>query len=115
MDLHKLSTDEVRGWDPAKRKEAADDIRRDLGKMRMDIYTAKSQNSGKIRGLKKSLARLMTIRSEEAKKAPKVAKPVAAKPAAKAKAKPAKAAAPVAKAKEKTAAKPKVKSKGDKK
>jgi ribosomal protein L29 len=102
METHKLNAEEIRNWDAARRKEAADDIRRELVKMRMDIYTAKAQQSGKIRGLKKSLARLLTVAQEGTDKvakkaskqasmvkAPKASRPVAAKakPAAKTKTK----------------------------
>lgn len=100
MQLHKLSAEEVRSWDLAKRQESVDEVRRELSNLRMDVYTAKSQHSSKIRGLKKSLARLLTERSQDVKKTAKVA--ASAKAPAKTKAKT-------------TETKPKVKSKGGKK
>ena len=65
MDLHKLSTDEVRGWEPARLQEVEGEIRLELAKLRMDIYTAQAQHSGQIRGLKKSLARVLTIANDK--------------------------------------------------
>lgn len=68
MELHKLSTDEIRGWDSARLKEIVTEVRRALAGIRMDAYTAKSANAGKLRGLRKSLARLMTVTREKGKK-----------------------------------------------
>jgi len=76
MELHKLKTDEIRGWSPEKIREATDESRRELSKIRMDIYTARSANASKIRGLKKSLARLLTVQHQAAvKPKAKTAKP----------------------------------------
>ena len=112
-DLHKLSSADLRGFDAPKLRETQTEISRELAKIRMDIYTARNQHTGKIRGLRKALARLLTIESEKvraagpkakvAPKAPKVAPvkkakaPKAAKAAPKADKAPkadAKAAAP---------------------
>ena len=68
MELHKLSTDEIRGWDTARLAETEGEVRRSLAAIRMDIYTAKSANAGKLRGLRKSLARLKTVKNEKGKK-----------------------------------------------
>ena len=91
-DLHKLSAADLRGFDAAKSRETQTEISRELAKIRMDVYTARNLHTGKIRGLRKSLARLLTIESEKllaagpkAPAAPKAAK-VAAPKAAKAKA-----------------------------
>ena len=69
MELHKLKAEDIRSWEPAKLKESADEIRHELAKIRMDIYTAKAQQSAKFRGLKKSLARLLTVSNEQTKAA----------------------------------------------
>src|SRR5262249_42089079 len=96
MELHKLSTEDLRGYDAGKLREAEKDIRRELVNIRMDIYTARDQHTSKIRGLKKALARLLTLRhaamakpAAKGVRAPKAAKPVAPKTKP-AKAKPAK-------------------------
>lgn len=103
MELHQLSSEEIRGFDAARIKEAEGEIRQALVTIRMDIYTAKNQHTAKIRGLRKSLARLLTVKNASAPKAARVAAPKAAKAAAPAKAAP-KAAKPA-----KTEAAPKAK------
>lgn len=69
MELHKLKSDEIRGWDEAQLRETEHELRREMVGHRMNIYTAKSQQASKIRGLKKSLARLLTVRTEKTAKA----------------------------------------------
>lgn len=111
MELHQLTSEEIRGFDAAKIKETEGELRQELVKIRMDIYTAKNQHTSKIRGLKKSLARLLTIKTASAVKAPKAAKvaaPKAAKaPKAEAKAKAEKPAKAKADTKAKTSTKKK--------
>lgn len=86
-DLHKLTTAELRGFEAAKIRETHTEISRELAKIRMDVYTARNQHTGKIRGLRKTLARLLTVECEKARAAgPKApAAPKAAKVPAKAK------------------------------
>lgn len=74
MELHKLTTDDIRGFDAAKLRETEKDVRREMANLRMDIYTAKSQHTGKIRGLKKALARLLTVSGSSSPSAPKAQK-----------------------------------------
>ncbi len=74
MDLHKLTTEDLRGFDTGKLRETEHDIRKAMVDIRMDIYTARNQHTAKIRGLRKALARLMTVRGAAAKSAPKAAK-----------------------------------------
>jgi ribosomal protein L29 len=93
-ELHQLKAEDIRALDAAALKETEGEIRKALVGIRMDIYTAKSAHAAKIKGLKKSLARLLTVRNAGAKKV--VAKPAAPKAAAAPKAKKA-AAAPKAK------------------
>ncbi len=95
MELHQLSAEEIKGFDAAKLKETEGEIRQSLVTIRMDIYTAKNQHTAKIRGLRKSLARLLTVKNATAVK---TAKPKAAKVAAPAKAAPKAAKAPKAEA-----------------
>ena len=62
MELFKLTADELKGYDAAKLRETEKDIRRELVNIRMDIYTPLNQHTGKIRGLRRSLARLLTVK-----------------------------------------------------
>lgn len=63
MELHKLKAEEIRGFDNSKSIEIEHQIRRALHDARMDIYNPAAQASGRIRGLKRSLARLLTLRA----------------------------------------------------
>ncbi len=69
MELHKLSIDNIKEHDSAKLRETEAEIRKELVNIRMDIYTARNQHTAKIRGLKKSLARLLTVKNQAAKAA----------------------------------------------
>ncbi len=64
MELHKLKADEIRTWDKDRFAEAHTEIRKALADLRMDIFSAKSQSAAKVKGLKKSLARVATVQSE---------------------------------------------------
>ena len=64
MEMHKAKIDELRGLSPEQRRDTTDDVRKELANMRMDIYTAGTQNKARRRGLKKTLARLLTIQSD---------------------------------------------------
>lgn len=74
MELHKLSVENIKEFDSAKIRETEADIRKELVNIRMDIYTARNQQTAKIRGLKKSLARLLTLENQGKKAAVKPAK-----------------------------------------
>ena len=87
MDLHKIPTEEIRGFDVARRREVEVQIRRDLLQIRMDIFSSKAQHSAKIRGLKRTLARILTVGNGSVVVAPKAAKTVKAAPVKKAPAK----------------------------
>lgn len=66
-EIQKMAMDDIRKLERANLKEVADDVRRELAQIRMDVYTAAATNVGKIRGLKKTLARVMTVASEQNK------------------------------------------------
>lgn len=122
MELHKLTSADLKGLDVTKLRETENDLRKQLVDIRMDVYAAKAASAAKVKGLRRSLARLLTFGNDLARKNPAPAKvkapakaatpksPKAVKPAkradkAAAEAKPAKAKAakPVAaKAKIKT-------------
>ena len=61
MELHKLKKEELKGYDAAKLRETEKDIRRQLHEVRMDIYSGPGKHTGKIRGLRRSLARVLTL------------------------------------------------------
>lgn len=82
-DLHKITSAEFRGFDANKLRETQTDIAKEMAKIRMDIYTARNQHTAKIRGLRKTLARLLTVKTEQARANPKPAKAAAPKAAAK--------------------------------
>lgn len=67
MELHKLTVNEVRGWDESRLKDAVNEVKKSLAELKMDVYSAKSANSGKIRGYKKALARIKTVQTERGK------------------------------------------------
>lgn len=94
MDLQKLKSEEIRGFDAKRSAEVEGQVRRALLDARMDIYNPAARGSAKIRGLKRTLARVLTLRGAAAA-GTKPAK--AAKPAAKAAPKKAKAPAKTAK------------------
>ncbi len=82
MDLQKLKSEEIRGFDAKRSAEVEGQVRRALLDARMDIYNPAARGAAKIRGLKRTLARVLTLRGAAAVGAAKPAK--AAKPAAKA-------------------------------
>lgn len=71
MDVASISKEEIRNFDLPKLKEVESDIRRELALLRMDLYGDKRQMSSKVRGLKKSLARVMTFRTALVRSQPK--------------------------------------------
>lgn len=65
MDYLNVTTEELRGIDTKELLAAEKDVRKQLAELRMDIYTAPTVNSGKARKLKKTLARVLTVRHEK--------------------------------------------------
>jgi len=63
MELNKIDKAEIKSYDPAKLGEVEDAIRKELANLRMEIYTEKGKNAGKMRSLKKNLARVLTFKS----------------------------------------------------
>lgn len=66
MELHQLTTEELRGYDAGKMRETEKDIRRALVDIRMAVYAPRGANTAKVRGLRKALARLHTLRHQAA-------------------------------------------------
>lgn len=64
MDYLNIKTGELRSLDAAGLKSAEIDIRKEMASLRMDVYSASALSSGKNKKLKKSLARVLTVKSE---------------------------------------------------
>lgn len=64
MELEKLKNDEIKSFDAAKAGEVELDIRRQLLNIRMNITEDNKKFVGKVRSLKKNLARIKTHQHE---------------------------------------------------
>ena len=69
LELHKLKSDELKGMDVKALAETAGNIRKQMVDIRMDIFTPEASNSGKVKSLKKSLARVLTEQTARRKTA----------------------------------------------
>lgn len=67
MDISKITIDEIRQFGPERMKEVEIDIRKELVNLKMDLYTSASVDSGKALKLRKTLARINTVRAENKK------------------------------------------------
>jgi ribosomal protein L29 len=67
MDYFKLTADELRSKDKGELQTAATEVRKKLAEIRMDIYTAPAVNVSKVKKLRKTLARLLTVQNEKAR------------------------------------------------
>jgi ribosomal protein L29 len=67
MDIFKITADELRSKDKGELQSAASEMRKKLAEIRMDIYTAPAVNVSKVKKLRKSLARLLTVQNEKAR------------------------------------------------
>ena len=65
MDVLKVSTEELRGVELKELRTAEDDVRKQLAELKMDIYSAAGTNVGKVRKLRKTLARIKTVQTEK--------------------------------------------------
>jgi ribosomal protein L29 len=63
MDLVKMSLADLRSQDSSKSVEIERQIRKELALLKMDVYGART--AGKTRGLRKTLARVLTVRSQK--------------------------------------------------
>lgn len=63
MEIMNKSVEEIRKMDVKGLRELESDVRRELTLMRMDV-NAPGGHKGKARGLKATLARVMTIKTE---------------------------------------------------
>ena len=60
MDITKLTTQELKSLTKPKMKEVATDIRKEIVKIKMEGIMSAAPNSGKVRKLRKNLARVLT-------------------------------------------------------
>ena len=64
MDLQKIHVDELKDLDITRLNQTAKEIREKIFETRMDVYKPAGTNSGKLRGLRKSLARVLTVKTK---------------------------------------------------
>ena len=64
MDLQKIHVDELKDLDMTRLNQTAKEIREKIFETRMDVYKPAGTNSGKLRGLRKSLARVLTVKTK---------------------------------------------------
>ncbi len=74
MELHKIKISDLMGLEGARLREMEQEIRREMASARMDVYAAQGQYSSKKRGMRKSLARLLTVKGEQTRNASKKVK-----------------------------------------
>lgn len=67
-DFLKITAAELRGEEAAQLVGYEKDIRKQLAELRMDVYTASAVSSGKVKSLKRSLARVLLVKQELAQK-----------------------------------------------
>jgi len=65
MDFNKLNVKEIRALDAKKIGDTVKNLRKELVGLRMDVYNAGPQAKTKARGLRKTLARLLTVGVEK--------------------------------------------------
>ena len=60
MDITKLTAQELKSLTKPKMREVATDIRKEIIKIRLEGIMAAAPNSGKVKKLRKNLARVLT-------------------------------------------------------
>jgi ribosomal protein L29 len=70
MEIEKLSKADIKTYDATRLRETEKDLRRELAMIRMDVHTDKKVHVGKIRNIKKNVARVLTAQSELLQQAP---------------------------------------------
>ncbi len=68
MDLHKISMADIKGMEQARLKELEGEVRKEVALSRMDITGSDPARGSKVRGFKKSLARIKTYQTSLLKK-----------------------------------------------
>ena len=67
MEFEKLKNEELKALNNDQMRETETGIRQELAKLRMDIFSEKGKHTGRIRKLKKNLAKILTFKSEKMK------------------------------------------------
>lgn len=67
MELIKIKAGEIASFDLGKLKESEEQIRQELANLRLDIFAERGKHSGKKRQLRKSLARVLTVKTLKTK------------------------------------------------
>lgn len=63
MDLTKVTLGDIRGFERTKSIDVERQLRKELALLKMDVYGART--SGKTRGFRKTLARVLTVRGQK--------------------------------------------------
>jgi ribosomal protein L29 len=64
MELAKLSKSDIQTYDAVRLREVEKDLRRTLVMTKMDLHTDKKVYVGKVRNLKKNIARVLTAQTK---------------------------------------------------
>jgi ribosomal protein L29 len=64
MDFLKLPIKDIRTFDGRKLQDSERALRKELVSLRMDVYNAGPQTNAKIRNMRKTLARLLSVAGE---------------------------------------------------
>ena len=65
MSLEAIKAGELRNKEPAEIKEIREDLRRQIAELRINVLTASAKETNKLRLLKRSLARVLTVTTEK--------------------------------------------------
>ncbi|HEW64180.1 50S ribosomal protein L29 [Fervidicoccus fontis] len=63
-----MNADKIRKLTPEQRKEKLNELRLELSKLQMQAHVGTVDNPGKIKVLRKTIARILTIENEEKRK-----------------------------------------------
>ena len=72
MSLEAIKAGELRNKEPAELKEMREELRREIAELRINVLTASAKETNKLRLLKRSLARVLTVDTERKTKKKKV-------------------------------------------
>jgi len=67
MDIQKITQEEIRGYEPTRLKEYEAELRTKLAEIRMDVYQSVANAAQVKRGLKRNLARVLTVKNTKKK------------------------------------------------
>ena len=72
MSLEAIKAGELRNKEPVELKELREELRREIAELRINVLTASAKETNKLRLLKRSLARVLTVDTEKRTKKKKV-------------------------------------------